>query len=134
MDILTGPQSMEIHHLFSVKNVLQTGRWLECHQNIVLTNEQLKRGTGGWKRVNRMDDLISRKAVLEELSRFNLHEDTITRLQMAVMKLPSVQPERKKGHWDDEHCSECGFYVYYGDMRNYCPCCGADMREGEQDG
>ena len=40
---------------------------------------------------------------------------------------PTVQSEYKKGKWIDEHCSECGQYVYHGDVRNYCPNCGADM-------
>ena len=48
-----------------------------------------------------------------------------------IRKLPSVTPERKKGKWIDDHCSECGCYVYHGDVRNFCPMCGADMREGE---
>lgn len=38
------------------------------------------------------------------------------------------------GRWtDDECCSECGQYVYQGEMRNYCPCCGAKM-DGDSDG
>lgn len=42
-----------------------------------------------------MDDCISRQAMIYELSRFAglLHDDTITRLQMVAMKLPSAQPE-----------------------------------------
>lgn len=36
------------------------------------------------------------------------------------------------GRWTDEdYCSVCGQYVYPGDMRNYCPCCGAKMEAGE---
>ena len=66
-------------------------------------------------------------------------------------KLPSAQPERKKGKWiaqEDElgeyasgcfECSNCHevFWVESGTPQdneyNYCPNCGADMR-GEQDG
>ena len=64
-----------------------------------------------------------------------------------LMELPSVQPERKTGHWipqDDNkrtayattamyyfpNCSECG-HAGSLDM-NFCPNCGADMR-GEQE-
>ena len=50
----------------------------------------------------------------------------------AVIGVPSAQPERKTGRWIDDNCSECGQYVYHGDVRNFCPNCGADMR-GEQD-
>ena len=50
-----------------------------------------------------------------------------------IHDLPSAQPERKKGEWIDDNCSECGQYVYHGDMRRYCPRCGADMRGDEDD-
>jgi len=43
------------------------------------------------------------------------------------------QPERKTGRWIDDNCSECGQYVYHGDMRNFCPKCGADMREAKNE-
>ena len=38
--------------------------------------------------------------------------------------------EQRTGRWINDHCSECGQYVWYGDMRKYCPQCGARM-EGE---
>ena len=40
--------------------------------------------------------------------------------------------ERKTGRWIDDNCSECGQYVYHGDVRNFCPNCGADMRGGSE--
>ena len=45
-----------------------------------------------------------------------------------VVSQPTVEPERKKGKWIDDNCSECGCYVYHGDVRNFCPNCGTDMR------
>lgn len=36
------------------------------------------------------------------------------------------------GRWIDEHCSECGAYVFHGDVANYCPHCGAKM-DGDDD-
>ena len=48
-----------------------------------------------------------------------------------IRKLPSVTPERKNGKWIEDRCSECGCYVYHGDVRNFCPMCGLDMRVGE---
>lgn len=41
--------------------------------------------------------------------------------------------KRKKGEWIDDNCSECGFYVHHGDMRNYCPNCGAKMKGGKEE-
>ena len=48
--------------------------------------------------------------------------------------LPTVQPERKPGHW---LINSDGYYPYFsecksepksGDMTDFCPSCGADMR------
>lgn len=52
------------------------------------------------------------------------------------MTFASTQPERKTGKWTiyDRHtmpyqyiCSECG--AYHRAMYDFCPSCGADMRE-----
>ena len=51
----------------------------------------------------------------------------------AIRKLPPAQPERIRGRWTrDNACSECGCQPWFsGDIHNYnfCPHCGADMRE-----
>lgn len=57
----------------------------------------------------------------------------------------AVEPERKKGHWievDDCYnrisgrCSVCGWesHLYEDDVvgMNFCPNCGADMRQREE--
>ena len=54
---------------------------------------------------------------------------------------PTIDPERKKGHWivyvvsmldgEDCKCSECG-QISCAPYWNFCPNCGADMR-GEQE-
>jgi hypothetical protein len=46
---------------------------------------------------------------------------------------PTIESERKKGKWIDDHCSECGCYVYHGDVRNFCPNCGS-YNGGDEDG
>lgn len=50
----------------------------------------------------------------------------------------SVTPIRPKGHWIEKphvygvaFCSECDFELRI-DSTNYCPNCGADMREVEE--
>lgn len=78
-----------------------------------------------------MSDLISRQEALKAVS-------WDTEAYMAINMLPSVQPERKMGHWvrNDNgtySCSICQSWIpeeqhYYA---RYCLYCGADMR-GEQ--
>lgn len=53
-------------------------------------------------------------------------------------KMRPFEPERKKGKWIDKDgglatCSECGDRWGVWSVMNYCPSCGADMRqEGEK--
>ena len=93
-----------------------------------------------------MKDLIERQAAIDALTP---HDDDY-RIRDVLEDLPSAQPERKRGRWiygednsgtgrDGWFCSECGHFEmwdYSADMKsaelnlpNYCPSCGADMRE-----
>lgn len=56
----------------------------------------------------------------------------------------SAQPERKKGHWTEANthtfgiyeCDVCKGWTYIPNKPseyNFCPRCGADMREGKAD-
>lgn len=67
-----------------------------------------------------------------------------------VIHAPTIEPERKRGRFVGTEfdgyadgnpvfyewkCSECGcVFEDEEPMYNFCPNCGADMREGEQDG
>ena len=97
------------------------------------------------------DDLISRQAAIDALLGITAMRNTIP-LDSAIFnikKLPSVQPERPRGHWveigdepyDEWECDVCGFVIdgsgcidpeEYRDVYKFCPNCGADMR-GEQE-
>lgn len=84
-----------------------------------------------------MNDLISRKTAIEALGK----EGLITAM-VIVDRVPSAQPERKKGKWilqiryDNKgepllawyQCSECGAFIANNEA-NFCSACGADMRE-----
>lgn len=54
-----------------------------------------------------------------------------------VYEQTTIEPERKKGAWTNNNaCPFCGFQPWYErDIHtlSYCPNCGADMREGEQE-
>jgi hypothetical protein len=75
--------------------------------------------------------------------------DCVSLIESYLEKLPSAEPERKKGEWEEKQviddpdngipewqsakCSVCGKYLttpylYYFDNYKFCPHCGADMR------
>ena len=68
-------------------------------------------------------------------------EDLLASGEMEDISLPSAQPERKRGRWncsDDMYesavCSVCGWdttepWDHIRHWFNYCPNCGADLRE-----
>ena len=105
-----------------------------------------------------MDDLISRQAAIDVVYAYmndcglidrNWHANGIVR---DIEKLPSAQPERKKGKWvwlSSTYdrvpcemrfmCSECHHETIVHTngtsepWENYCPNCGADMRKETED-
>ena len=94
-----------------------------------------------------MSDLISRQAAIDAFDSYILDETTDLNgntVREVLEKMPSTQPERKKGKWihdkDDTllsgYCSRCGWesIIMETDVADmpYCPNCGADMR-GEDD-
>ena len=102
-----------------------------------------------------MSELISRQAALESLETdcslimFDSYGNltfTGERIIEAINRVPSVEQERKTGKWinvasgsliDKYICSECKkepcqkkIDITWGwDFTDYCPHCGADMRE-----
>ena len=52
-----------------------------------------------------------------------------------IQDAPTIEPQRKKGEWIINsdgyypYCSECRKEPKSGDMTDFCPNCGADMRE-----
>ena len=91
------------------------------------------------------DDAVSRDAVLDAIRRISLGQTDAVKVSMMtedyVKHLPSVT--QKSGKWielpkalnPNENpckCSECGHilsFMNYYPKSNFCPNCGADMRE-----
>ena len=69
----------------------------------------------------------------------NITEKDVSESMDKIRELPKVTlQEPNKGHWITKphvfgvaYCSECGFELKI-DNTNFCPNCGADMREGEE--
>ena len=86
-----------------------------------------------------MDDLISRQAAIDCEYQVKIINDIeyvmLSEVQMKMRKLPSAEPERKKGTWIHQtkfgriECDQCGkVYRNSFTQKNFCPNCGADMR------
>lgn len=84
-----------------------------------------------------MSDLIDRQDAVDaiyELSDKLANEMLfIDAIVDEIENLPSMEPERKSGHWIDTdnyyqrwRCSECGCHTRDAEP-NYCPHCGAEM-------
>lgn len=95
------------------------------------------------------NDLISRKAAIDAINNAFDRETLLTGFVRsvavrAISDLPSAQPERKRGEWQEKEdyngdpyytCTCCGESWYtvsgnnpYDEGVNFCPNCGAEMR------
>lgn len=77
-----------------------------------------------------MSDLISRAEAIEAVRSESAKRLLLGRgdILYILYKLPSAN--RLRGEWFGDKCSICGTErAWYGDTPNFCPDCGADMRE-----
>lgn len=102
-----------------------------------------------WLEQEPCDDCISRKAVEKIINKWLSHpdyelKDSIYDMTKKIHKLPSVRPQPKIGHWINAYpdiepnpmfmyaiCSVCDFKQSVSIKLNYCPNCGAKMKEVE---
>ena len=62
---------------------------------------------------------------------------TLSTALTEINDAPTIEPERKRGKWVDGSiptyavCSVCAYQERYAYENNYCPNCGADMREDQ---
>ena len=91
-------------------------------------------------------DYIERQAAIDAMNTWDWQELYLPiHFKQLLEELPSAEPIRKKGNWiiHDEsanayECSCCGlaWCLFEGEPKdnnmNYCPKCGADMRDAER--
>ena len=62
-------------------------------------------------------------------------KDACTDILEKISKMPTIEPERKKGKWHHYEgmytCDQCGSSL--DDISLFCPMCGSDMREDQDD-
>ena len=73
-----------------------------------------------------------------EEKEFPFETDICASMLMEIEEAPTIEP-RPRGRWTRKHnvhgavyCSLCDYELHTNDT-NFCPDCGADMREEEQD-
>lgn len=86
------------------------------------------------------NDLVKRWDVFVYLTEYYNHRTELQHdcLKQALSRVPSAEPERKKGKWTIEYsgstpykfcCTNCK--AHHVSLYHYCPTCGADMRGNE---
>lgn len=87
-----------------------------------------------------MSDLISRSKLIEELQKCfvnnSIHKNNLAEI---LANLPTVEAKPVvHGKWvhsgllfEADYCSICTTPIYNTEGMNFCPNCGADMREKE---
>lgn len=87
-------------------------------------------------------DALIKKAHHEAKGMEKSYEDFGVLVEWLVDKIPTIEPERKKGKWiltkgsngkDYHKCSECLHTQEITGVKNYCAVCGADMMEGHDE-
>lgn len=86
------------------------------------------------------DDCISREAAIKKLKALSWTNYDLDDAAEVLKILPSVQPQRHKGKWkafdttfgrNIYYCTACGRSIEILYEYDFCPLCGADMRERE---
>lgn len=93
--------------------------------------------------VTKDGDVIYRQQAIDIIEDFPhggvWNVESMEEMVYRIKQLPSA-PEREAGEWiydgDGYKCNKCGtVYGWWADSQtsNFCPNCGADMREGQDD-
>lgn len=105
--------------------------WDKCIRDDTKTSDCVSREAVMYYIQSHINEIITESGIDK-----NAHTNSILRaLLNGVKTMPSVQPERAKGEWENANddwlvCGECGF-AYNSEEYSvfpYCPCCGTEMR------
>lgn len=88
--------------------------------------------------------MTSKEKILEEIKDINYAYNDCSKYATIKFLLDEMEEERKTGYWEwvddvDYQCSVCHTYAYgcLGEVLEgrykYCPYCGAEMRENENE-
>lgn len=89
-----------------------------------------------------MSRLLDEQAVVETMSKWLGYRTDAEQypLRELLSRLPSAQPKRKRGRLEyvdyggfgNWHCTACRKIIICNGDYDFCPYCGADLREGEE--
>lgn len=96
-----------------------------------------------WLEQEHCEDAISRDAAIKALDKILvkykqfLHRGMVLELAVALIRVPTVQPKEKVGHWIDitnkngtviaVRCNRCGKSPKHAIKSDFCPNCGSPM-------
>ena len=107
----------------------ETAKW--ALDNVLHNGKTIREWAAIIRDLNSCDDAISREAAVHACT--NGWNKDYKEIMADIRALPPVQPKQSEGHWIDVQglffCSECdnGFGEVF--HWNYCPNCGAKMKE-----
>lgn len=78
-----------------------------------------------------LPDLPSAQQDCTECEDYDTERHSCPKYCDVIRKTVEEAKQERTGRWIDDNCSECGQYVYHGDVRNFCPNCGARMEGTE---
>lgn len=144
----------------AIEHLRSTG-WMQNHDREMYESglrKQLADDSRGYDALIPSEDTISRKAAIECLEHLSACDEPFVEIGTddetfigkyeaitEISDLPPAQPERKTGKWvvtsefEDcryAKCNQCNVtqvFYYNKPLTNYCPNCGADMRERRTD-
>ena len=154
-EITEGLRLLEDNMVYFDELLNDKGKWIDVHELLFEAIKVLKQEpcedcisrVEAQKRISIRLYESALNTVGYDCKTSDVFKDIAEKLSTCISEMPSVQPKPKMGHWeqygysweDRFKCSECGKEQpkilcgerIIGHWSDYCPNCGADMRESE---